>query len=92
MRTVMLVAATVAGSAPTIAPAQPAPSSHDQHQAAGKDQPGGQHQATAGEDRCHQMMQEMHAMMTEMMKMHQGMAGHSSHDANKDKPQEQPKH
>ena len=90
MKTVMLVAATVAGSAATIAPAQPTPSSHEQHQAAGKDQ--GQHQAKAGEDRCHQMMQEMHAMMTEMMKMHQGMAGHSSHDANKDKPQEQPKH
>lgn len=28
----------------------------------------------------------MHARMTEKMKIHQGMAGHSSHDANKDKP------
>ena len=62
---------------------QAAPSPHEQHRAIG------QHQVKAeGEHRnCEQMMQEMHQMMTEMKKMHQGMGAHSGHDANKDLPQ-----
>lgn len=86
MNTITLAAATLAASVGTIAAAQPAPSSHEQHQTTR------QHQAKAGEERCEQMMREMHKMMSEMMRMHQGMAEHSSHDSDKDKPQEQPKH
>lgn len=36
-------------------------------------------------------MQEMHKMMSEMVKMHQGMTGPTGHDAAKDRPQEEPK-
>jgi len=60
----------------------------EQHQSTG------QHPAKPGGERCEQMMREMHemhTMMTEMMRAHQGMAGHSSHDAAKDKPQDKPK-
>ena len=60
----------------------------EQHQATG------QHTAKPGGERCEQMMREMHemhTMMTEMMRMHPGMAAHSSHDAAKDKPQDKPK-
>jgi hypothetical protein len=31
-------------------------------------------------------------MMSDMMRMHQGMAAHANHDAAKEKPQEQQKH
>jgi hypothetical protein len=54
----------------------------------------GQPTAKPGGERCEQMMHEMHemhTMMTEMMRMHQGMVEHSSHDADKDKPQDKPK-
>ena len=65
---------------------QPTPQSHEQHQATG------QHSPNAGEGRCccEQMMQEMHKMMSEMKKMHEGMAAHSGHEKTREKqPQKQ---
>lgn len=69
-----------------LASAQTIPSTHEDQQ------PAGQHEAKSGEQRCEQMMHEMHAMMSEMMRMHHGVATHSGHDDAKDKPEEQPKH
>ena len=87
MKMITLLAATLLASGTSLASAQPAPPSHEQHQATG------QHEADAGEQGCccERMMKEMHKMMSEMKQMHQGMAAHSGHDAAKDKPQDQPK-
>lgn len=82
-----LLASSAAPAAAQPVSAQPATPGHEQHQSIGKHQvmAAGQHCC------CEQMMRDMHKMMSEMMQMHQGMAGHSGHDAAKDKPQEKPK-
>lgn len=88
MKTMMVLAAPVLLAAANAAAAQGPPSTHEQHQATG------QHKAEGGEARCccDKMMHEMHKMMSDMMRMHQGMAAHANHDADKEKPQEQQKH
>lgn len=84
----MMLTAPILLAAANAAAAQTPASTHEQHQATG------QHQAGAGEARCccEQKMLEMHKMMSDMMRMHQGMAVHANHDAAKEKPQEQQKH
>lgn len=88
MKMMLVLAPPVLLAAANAAAAQSPPSTHEQHQATG------QHQVEAGEARCccEQMMQEMHKMMSDMMRMHQGMAAHANHDAAQEKLQEQQKH
>lgn len=72
-----------------VASGQAATQAHEQHQATGQNKP------LAAEKPCccdKQAMQEMHRMMSEMMRRHANMAAHSGHDAAPDKPKAQQKH
>ena len=90
MRTLAALGAPFLLLASTVAAAQPAPSTHEQHQATGQHQQGMKQQmAKSTEMSCMEMMHDMHRMMTEMHKMHQGMHAHEGHDATKPQQQKQ---
>lgn len=93
MRNLAAVVAPLLLLASTAIAAQPTASTHEQHQATGQHQATVQPHGRPGEKACccEQMMREMHGMMSEMHKMHQGMEAHSDQSGRKNQSPEDKK-